>query len=183
MVDSYMRSFGRICVSEIQDGGIIAKRLEALLNKQIAISDPSKQAAFNPEKTGGRPLADYETVDPGVLAQPEFQFMPAGWKIAKIEEYHRMRRELEKTKETREMLESADHGDSGMQRRLLNNSDEFKTIIEHLDADPKTVAEHGKFGDLWYLDRMRKVQGSVDGLIGKIVSEDLYLIAIIVQIY
>ena len=101
MVDSYMRSFGRICVSEIQDGGIIAKRLEALLNKQIAIADPSKQAAFNPEKTGGRPLKDYETVDPGVLAQPDFQFMPAGWKIAKIEEYHRMRSELAKTKETR----------------------------------------------------------------------------------
>ena len=63
-------------------------------------------------------MKDYQTVHPGVLAQPEFPFLPAGLKIARVEEYNRLRRELEKARETKQMLQSADRDST--QRRLMN---------------------------------------------------------------
>lgn len=55
----------------------------------------------------------------------------------------------------------------------MENPSELKSIVEHLDADPKTASEHGKLGDLWFLSRMNKVSGSIGGLINKISSENL----------
>ena len=55
----------------------------------------------------------------------------------------------------------------------MKSHEEFDSILEHLDADPLTVKEHGKYGDLWFFERMKKVSGSIDGLIGKIIGEDL----------
>ena len=49
-------------------------------------------------------MEDYQTVHPGILAQPEFPFLPAGLKIARVEEYNRLKRELEKARETKQML-------------------------------------------------------------------------------
>ena len=48
----------------------------------------------------------------------------------------------------------------------------LESILEHLDADPKTTKEHGKFADLWYLDRYMKVSGSIDSLVSRILGED-----------
>jgi len=50
---------------------------------------------------------------------------------------------------------------------------ELLNIVDHLDADPKTTAEHGKISDLWFVNRMKKVSGSVSGLVNKIASDDL----------
>jgi len=47
-------------------------------------------------------------VHPGLIAQPEFPFLPAGLKIARINDYHRLRRELAKTQEAKLALELAD---------------------------------------------------------------------------
>lgn len=72
------------------------------------------------------------------------------------------------------MLERAsDDPDSNMQSYLLKNPSKLNALIDHLDADPKTGREHGKIGDLWFLDRMRKVSTSVDGLVQKITAENL----------
>ena len=54
----------------------------------------------------------------------------------------------------------------------MKNPSELKAIVDHMDADPKTTSEYGKLGDLWFLDRMKKVKGSVSGLVSKIGSED-----------
>ena len=54
----------------------------------------------------------------------------------------------------------------------MKNPSELKAIVDHMDADPKTTSEYGKLGDLWFLDRMKKVEGSVSGLVSKIGSED-----------
>ena len=54
----------------------------------------------------------------------------------------------------------------------MKNPSELKAIVDHMDADPKTTIEYGKLGDLWFLDRMKKVKGSVSGLVSKIGSED-----------
>jgi len=51
----------------------------------------------------------------------------------------------------------------------MKSHEELNSILEHLDADPLTVKEHGKYGDLWFFERMKKVAGSIDGLIGKII--------------
>lgn len=84
-----------------------------------------------------------------------------------------MNRELEKTKELRQMLQSAADGDSQTQRLLMSNHKELDSILGHLDADPAMVNEHGKFSDLWFFDRFRKVAGSIDNMVGKIVNDDL----------
>lgn len=167
-----MRKFAQVCV-ELQDGGEIAKKLEGVLNSEVAIADPRKSSrAFVPKQSSDySTLEDYQTVDPGVLAQPDFTYLPAGLKIARIEEYHRLKRELAKTKEVRAALLDADESD--MQRRLMKSPKELESIVEHLDADPLTTKEHGKFSDLWFLNRMKKISGSVDGLIGKITGEHL----------
>ena len=83
-----------------------------------------------------------------------------------------MKKELAKTKEMRHMLQHADIEGSDTQRRLMNTPDELKSILDHLDADQSTTWEHGKFSDLWFFDRLKKVSTSVDSLISKIVSED-----------
>ena len=36
-----MREFARVCV-EINDGGEVAKRLEGVLNAEVAVADPKK---------------------------------------------------------------------------------------------------------------------------------------------
>ena len=100
-----MRNFAKICV-DIPDGGEIAKRLEGVLNAEVAIFDSKKGQAFSPKDH--TQMKDYQTVDPGVIAQPDFPFLPAGMKIARIEEYNRMKSELSKTREVREMLQGAD---------------------------------------------------------------------------
>ena len=45
-------------------------------------------------------------------------------------------------------------------------------ILEHLDADPLTGQEHGKVGDLWFMNRFKKVASSIDGALSQIVGED-----------
>ena len=44
-----MRTFAKICV-EIPDGGDLAKRLERVLNEEVAILDPEKSQVFKPKE-------------------------------------------------------------------------------------------------------------------------------------
>jgi len=60
-----MRSFAKICVNEITDGGEIAKKLEGVLNSEVAIADSKKAQVFKPKE---HKMEDYQTVDPNVLA-------------------------------------------------------------------------------------------------------------------
>ena len=165
-----MRRFAKICVEDVQDGGDVAKRLEGVLNSEVAICDVSKSEVFQPKDHSAR--EDYHTVHPNILAQADFQFLPAGLKIARIEEYERMKNELRKTREIKEMLQDADKHGSHTQRRLMNSPSSLNQILEHIDADPLTCQEHGKMSDLWYFERMKKITGSVDGLVSKIIEED-----------
>ena len=49
-VDNYMRSFAKICVNDLNDGREIAKKLEGVLNSEIAIADPAKAQVFTPQE-------------------------------------------------------------------------------------------------------------------------------------
>ena len=75
------------------------------MNSEVAVTDPKKAGpVYRPQATSDSPMEDYQTVHPGILAQPEFPFLPAGLKIARVEEYNRLKRELEKARETKQML-------------------------------------------------------------------------------
>ena len=55
----------------------------------------------------------------------------------------------------------------------MNDPSQLDSILAHLDADKNTTFEHGKVGDLWFLDRYKKISTSINGLVTKIVNEDL----------
>lgn len=95
--------------------------------------------------------------------------------MARIEEYHRMKHELKKMREVREMLQAAAHDDEGYltQKRLMKSSQELEHILDHLDADQITANEHGSFKKMWFMEKMGNISGSVDGLVQKLVREDL----------
>ena len=91
-VDGYMRKFSQVCVKTDSD---LAKKLEGVLNSEIAIADPNKCGrVYKPTKSVDQSLEDYETVHPGLIGQPDFSFLPAGLKMARIEEFNRVKREL-----------------------------------------------------------------------------------------
>ena len=83
-----------------------------------------------------------------------------------------MERELKKTKEVRDMLENASASDRDTQKRLMSNSKELDSIVDLLDADQKTCDEHGKYRDLWFMQRQQKVSVSINELITQIASRD-----------
>lgn len=117
------------------DGGDIARKLEGVLNSEVAISDPAKSPrVFQPTQTDDKPIEDYQSVHPNVLAQPDFRYLPAGLKIARVEEYYRINRELAKTREVRNMLRLAEQDST--QRRLMADPSELQKIVDHLDSDP-----------------------------------------------
>ena len=99
-VDEYMRQFARVCV-DLPDHGLVANKLEKLLNTEIAIRDPSKVGS---QPSGPEPLEDCQTVDPGVIAQPDFIYLTAAEKIGRIEDYHKLKQQLKVTKQLREMI-------------------------------------------------------------------------------
>ena len=55
----------------------------------------------------------------------------------------------------------------------MNSPASFDAILDHIDADPLTCKEHGKMSEMLLFDKLRKVTGSVSGLVSKITSEDL----------
>ena len=61
-----MRSFAKICV-DIPDGGDIAKKLEVVLNSEVAICDASKAEVYKPKDFSIQD-EDYHTVHPNLLA-------------------------------------------------------------------------------------------------------------------
>ena len=75
-----------------------------MLNSEVAICDASKAEVYKAKDFSAQTKQDYHTVHPNILAQVDFQFLPAGMKIARIEEYERMKSELKKTREIKGML-------------------------------------------------------------------------------
>ena len=102
-----MKEFARICVA-LPDDGHIASKLERVLNSEVAIKDPTKGQTLVSPEVQSKKLEDYQTLDPLVIAQPDFIYLPAPQKLAMIEKYHALKRELEKTRDMKKLLEYAD---------------------------------------------------------------------------
>lgn len=74
-IDSYMREFVRLNIGNSE--------LERLLNAEVCVVQ-RKDSLFLKD-TQGEP-----EVDPNVLAQPDFQFLPGGMKARQIEKYKKL---------------------------------------------------------------------------------------------
>ena len=85
-----MRQFARICVN-LPDDGKLAYKLESLLNTEVSIKNTSKSTSASQSFGNDRSLQDYETVDPGVIAQPDFKYLTVAEKIGRIEDYHKLK--------------------------------------------------------------------------------------------
>ena len=91
-MDNFMREFARLNLGN--------KELERLLNTEICIANDSKLPFLN--------NADEDLeVHPNVLAQPDFQFLPAGMKLRAIEKYKQMIIDQDKTKQAIKLLKGA----------------------------------------------------------------------------
>ena len=71
------------------------------------------------------------------------------------------------------MLQGADEHGAQTQRNLMNDPSQLDTILADLDADKDTCMEYGKVGGLWFMDRYKKIQTSINALVSRIVNEDL----------
>ena len=85
-----MRQFARICVN-LPDDGKLANKLESLLNTEVSIKNTSKSTSASQSFGNDRSRQDYETVDPGVIAQPDFKYLTVAEKIGRIEDYHKLK--------------------------------------------------------------------------------------------
>lgn len=92
--DKYMRTFAKIMMQgpETQD---IARKLEVLLNSEIAIKRQEKPVEV---------VVDMPALQANVIAQGEFQYLTAAQKMLRIQEFKTMKHELQKTREMKDML-------------------------------------------------------------------------------
>ena len=120
-----MRQFAKISV-DLPDDGQIANKLEKVLNTEIAITRNSYTRGVE------QGLQDYETVDPGVISQPDFKYLTVAEKIDKIDNYHRLKQQLKTTKQLREMIETAD---GPTQLRLMSSQAELESILDKVNRD------------------------------------------------
>ena len=79
----------------------IAKKLEYALNTDVVIKDPKKVEFF---KLREIEKSEYKTIEPGVIAQPDFQYLPAFAKLNRLDDHRTAKDQLQKTKEIRAML-------------------------------------------------------------------------------
>lgn len=82
-----------------------------------------------------------------VLAQPNFQFLPKGGKLAKLEDYATMKKDLAKVREIREMLENAKNDDA-LYSKLLSNTKEFFSILKEVENEGEDEIRNGTFDKL-----------------------------------
>ena len=98
--DKFMRQFARVCYG-LKDRPEIAEKLEEILNAEISIHCLPKPRAINLTKLDD---SDFKTVNPGILARPEFNFLPASAKLNRFQTYHSLRDELSRTRELKSIL-------------------------------------------------------------------------------
>jgi hypothetical protein len=71
------------------------------LNAEISIYCKPKTKAINLTKIDD---SDFKTVNPAILARPEFNFLPASSKLNRLQAYHGLREELSRTRELRSIF-------------------------------------------------------------------------------
>lgn len=97
-----MRRFAKICYDLHSVGrSDVPEALEEILNAEISIAGPTKTKAINLKNLENE---DYQTVHPNVIASPEFPFMPAAYKLRRIEDYKGMKNELHRVKALKTLL-------------------------------------------------------------------------------
>jgi len=82
--DKYMRQFARICDGlRAINRGDIAEQLEEVLNSELSI----EITKLKPLSLSKSIVHDYQTVHPNIIARPEFPFLPASFKLQRVNEH------------------------------------------------------------------------------------------------
>ena len=95
-MDQHMKKFCNVIVQNGDRNAI--NSLEKVLNSEVSLRTPKQNELLNEYKEISHEL------DPNVLAQPSFQFSPAGKKMVEIENYHNLMKEQDRTREAIALL-------------------------------------------------------------------------------
>lgn len=88
-----MRKFAKICNELKNDCFDIPDTLEEVLNAEISIEGPTKSAAISFSST-----VPSNAVHPNVINHPDFIFLPASYKLQRVNSYHDLKKELDRVK-------------------------------------------------------------------------------------
>lgn len=131
-VDQYMKEFGAICL-ELGNRNVVAN-LERVLNTEVAIT---AKAESEPLLSGYREIA--HEVDPLVLSQPRFNFLPAGLKLNTIQNYLDLLKEQDRTREAIFLLQKAT-ADPAVFANLTSEFGKMKQLLAELDSEQSDVS-------------------------------------------
>lgn len=162
-VDQVMRHFAKACTELPKDCAHVARKLEQILNTDVVIRDPSKVEVLKLKDRSE--TEDYQTVDSGVLAQPDFPYLPAFAKLQRIEQHKQAKAALKQTRELKTLLQNSN---DLTQSKLMRSFGELEKLIEHLDADQQVG---NKIGELHEAKVWKKASVSVNELAGQIIRE------------
>lgn len=119
--DRYMRVFAKTLIKEHP---MMAKKLEVLLNTEIAIKKPV-EAEKEWDKIGEQPL------HPNILAQGEFPFLSLGQKMDRVNGYRKLKSEWKKSSMMRDMLT---HSDSVKQSQMVMQFSAIDKMLSQIDG-------------------------------------------------
>lgn len=133
-VDQYMKEFGAICM-ELGNRSVVAN-LERVLNAEVAITT---KAPAEPLLKGYREIA--HEVDPLVLSQPRFNFLPAGLKLNTVQNYLDLLKEQDRTREAIFLLQKATQ-DPAVFANLTSEFGKMQQLLAELDSEQSDVKLH-----------------------------------------
>lgn len=150
-VDQFMRQFAKLCM-DLPDKRI-SQNLEQLLNAEISV-----QTQGNDDSSL---LKDYKSlpneIDPLLLAQPAFPYLPTGMKLLEIQKYLDLIKEQDRTREAinflKQSVEIPEH-----YQKLTSNFDTLFALVKELDSEQtnQSILLAEKHGTI---EKMKKVSG------------------------
>ena len=125
-IDRYMKEFIRICLETSQQG--LLKNLESLLNSEVSIGLHKSEDVLPMHKDLPRELHE------NILAQPNFNFVPGGMKMAKVQSYLDLAKEHDRTREAISLLKKSIE-DPSLYSAMTSSFDQFFNLVDQLEND------------------------------------------------
>ena len=119
----------QFCNVIVQNGDRQAvKTLERVMNAEVSIKNPKTTELLNEYKD------KKHEIDANVLAQPAFQFSPAGVKMQEVQNYLKLQKEGDRTREAIALLKTSTQNPDKF-RALTDSFETFNGLLKELDSD------------------------------------------------
>ena len=119
----------QFCNVIVQNGDRQAvKTLERVMNAEVSIRNPKTTELLNEYKD------KKHEIDANVLAQPAFQFSPAGVKMQEVQNYLKLQKEGDRTREAIALLKTSTQNPDKF-RALTDSFETFNGLLKELDSD------------------------------------------------